>query len=582
MTVLSADIRVRPDQQGGPRCLVVWFPDWPVTAWRLSEALTDGGIVAIIEANRVLVCSAPARAEGVRRGQRRREAQSACPSLHLVEADPARDQRLFDPLVTRIDQLAPGVQQIRPGLVAIRARGPASYYGSEEDAARTIIEAMAILHVDDVRVGIADGLFTAEQAAYATTESRPSLGVDVGESAEFLAPWPIERLCDEELSRLLPQLGVWTLGDFALMNPSSIFERFGARGVRLHTIARGLDPHQVIPGEIAPSLASEIEFEQTLHLLDQVAFSSRRTAEEFVSALGAKDLVCTELSVTITGEEGEVSDRVWLHPTAFNAAGVIDRLRWQLASCAVSSPDKSTAGPTLTALSSIDGRPARLTPLPPQPDSIHRLTSPPNLQRRTLESAAGSVITSPIQRVRFSAVAVDAAYHHRPGLFGNGPDERVHHTLSRVQAMLGHDSVLTATVGPGRWLAERQVFLPWGDGAVSAQSAAGVLPWPGQLPPPLPGVVYPVLRPASVVSVAGSVVRVDERGNLVGSPWLLIDEEERYRITAWAGPWAIDERTWDSTRHRRACRFQAVDARHGAWLLVVDEGGDWWIEGRYD
>ena len=40
-------------------------------------------------ANRVIACSASARAVGVRRGLRRREAQARCPQLHVVTADPA-------------------------------------------------------------------------------------------------------------------------------------------------------------------------------------------------------------------------------------------------------------------------------------------------------------------------------------------------------------------------------------------------------------------------------------------------------------------------------------------------------------
>ncbi|MFX6759544.1 hypothetical protein ABTH30_21870, partial [Acinetobacter baumannii] len=85
--------------------------------------------------------------------------------------------------------------------------------------------------------------------------------------------------------------------------------------------------------------------------------------------------------------------------------------------------------------------------------------------------------------------AVDDAAHHAKGLFGAGPDERVHHALSRVQAMLGHRAGVTPVVGGGRWLAERQVLVPWGDRAVTAKDRAR--PWPGSLPDPLPATVYP-------------------------------------------------------------------------------------------
>ena len=44
--------------------------------------------VAVTLANRVIACSASARAAGVRRGLRRRESQARCPELHVVTADP--------------------------------------------------------------------------------------------------------------------------------------------------------------------------------------------------------------------------------------------------------------------------------------------------------------------------------------------------------------------------------------------------------------------------------------------------------------------------------------------------------------
>jgi len=63
------------------RTLVLWLPDWPVTAAVREGLAPAGAALAVISANRVIACSAAARAEGVRAGQRRREAQSLCPAL---------------------------------------------------------------------------------------------------------------------------------------------------------------------------------------------------------------------------------------------------------------------------------------------------------------------------------------------------------------------------------------------------------------------------------------------------------------------------------------------------------------------
>lgn len=500
------------------RSLVLWFPDWPVTAY-LRDTGSATQAVAIVEKNRVVASSAAARSEGVRRGQRRRDAQARCPALDIVPADPVRDHRMFAPVVTRIEQVAPGVQLIRPGLCALRARGPARYYGGERAAARAVLDGIGDLIA---RAGVADGLFAAELAAR-TQGADPIRVVAEGDSADFLAPFSIAALDDAELTGLLARLGVQTLGEFAALGAERVRERFGERGIRLHALAAGRDPRRVEPRTPPPELHREIAFDPPLELAEQVGFAVRQTAEAFLAALGAAHLVCTELRVRLDAEGGRSSERVWLHPGSFDAVGIVDRVRWQLA-----ESDDLGGG---------------------------------------------------IARVRIVPEAVDAASHHAPAIFGSGSEERVHHALSRVQAMLGHRGVLTPAVGGGRWLAERQVLVPWGDRAVLAKERAR--PWPGSLPDPLPATVFAGPRPVEVTAASGTVVSVDERGGVSASPAVLTENGRGHPIEAWAGPWPIVERTWDAARTRRAHRFQVVDADGVAWLLVCD-GGNWSAEGRYD
>lgn len=514
------------------RSLVAWVPDWPVVA------LTRDGDdppdpqepIAVFDKGAVVACSPAARAEGVRRGQRRRDAQARCPQLHVADADPVRDHRVFAPLISRLEDLAPGVQLVRPGLCAVHARGPARYYGGEAAAAIVLRDALLDALDDtvaDVRVGVADGPFSAEQAArVGTRREDPVRVVPPGAAAAFLAPLPVTAL-DDDVVDLFARLGVQTLGQVAEMDPMRLVERFGPRGARLHALAAGQDSRPVTPRTPPPELHREIAFEPPLELADQVAFGMRQTADEFIAALGAIDLVCTELRVVLTGDRGDHSDRVWLHPGTFDAAAVVDRVRWQLAE---------------------------------QP-----------LAERGLRSA--------VARVRIAPEAVDAAAHHVATLFGSGPEERVHRALSRVQAMLGHRGVVTPAIGGGRWLAERQVLVPWGDRAVTV--GAHDRPWPGSLPDPLPATVFADPLSIAVVDAEGDMVAVDGRGELTAAPAALMQQGRSRRVETWAGPWPVFERGWDPTRARRAHRFQMVDTLQTAWLLVCEEGV-WHVEGRYD
>ena len=176
------------------RVMVVWCPDWSVVAALEEAERSLRSPAAVLSANVVEVCNGPARAEGVRRGQRRRDAQARCPELVLLPANPDRDARAFEPVLAIVEDLRPGVAALRPGLLAVRA--PGSWYGTETLAAATACQALVEGGVWDVRVGIADDLFTAEQAAR-TADVQSWVVVDAGGSASFLRCLPVHVLQDD-------------------------------------------------------------------------------------------------------------------------------------------------------------------------------------------------------------------------------------------------------------------------------------------------------------------------------------------------------------------------------------------------
>jgi protein ImuB len=421
------------------------------------------------------------------------------------------------------------VQLVRPGTCVLRARGPSRYYGSEELAAAEILRCLEGFDISGARVGIADGPFAAEQAARSTGSHAIRI-IPSGQSPAFLAPLPIALLPQTELTALFRRLGIHTLGDLAALDTTDVRERFGEQGARSHLLASGLDSAGVIPRTPPKQLDRMIEFEPPLDRIDQVTFAFRATADTFIAGLTKAGLVCTSIRIEVTAESGQVSERTWMHPRLFSVTDVVDRVRWQLQG----------------------------------------------------SGAIDSGLGSPITRVRVAPESVDDIGHHEEGLWGGGADERIHHGLSRVQSMLGHDAVLTATIGGGRVLSERQQLVPWGDRAAGAGGAKQ--PWPGSLPAPAPATVFETRRTVGVFSSDGEPVRVDDRGT-VSAPVALFSASGSLRdaraVSAWAGPWPILERWWDARQHRSIQRFQVVDADGTAWLLILDDE-EWSAEARYD
>ncbi len=542
------------------RLLVLWAPDWPVVAHARAERIPLDEPVALIEKGVIRACSAAARRDGVTRGMRQREAQARCPGLHLLAYDATLDARAFEPVLAALESALAGLHPIRPGMAAVRARGPARYYGGERAAALALLGALRDQGVPDARAGIADGLFAAERAArwVPAAEPRdpaspapsrapdPVTIVPPGGAPEFLAPLPVSLLEDPELTSLLPRLGIRTLGGLAALDPDDVLARFGPLGARLHGLAAGHDPSQATPRIPPRDVDAVVDFEPPLDRADQVAFGVRAAADRFVQDLLAQKLVCTALRVELVGEEGEASERVWLHPRSFTAAEIVDRVRWQLEGAT------RRAGRGFGPAGGASGD----------------------------QGAAEPELQSPVVRVRIIPDAVDPVGAHERGLWGTGPDEGVHSGFSRVQGMLGHDGVVTAQPSGGRTPAERQVLTPWGDRPVVRRDPAR--PWPGALPVPWPSTVYEIPRGIAVEDARGDAVAVDERGRLSGAPAVIVSQTgSRRDLTAWAGPWPIEERWWDAATARRAQRFQVVDTEGEAWLLVLDDRG-WWAEGRYD
>ncbi|KAA5833556.1 DNA polymerase Y family protein [Saccharopolyspora hirsuta] len=551
-----------------PRRLVVWCPDWPVVAAARAAELGPLVPTAVFAANRVVACSATARDSGVRRGMRRREAQSRCPDLVVCEHDPDRDARLFEPVVAAIEDMMPGVEIIRPGLVAVPARGPARYFGSEEGAAERVIDKIDAQVGVECQVGIADGLFAAVLAA------RRGQLVAPGLSPEFLAPLAvdeIDQLADRlsgrqaagraELVDLLRRLGIRTLGQFAALDPADVATRFGRSALAMHRAAAGREERPVLRRQPPPDLVVSEQLDPPVDRVDRAAFAAKALADLLHARLGELGLACTRLGISARTEHGEELDRVWRCAEPLTPAATADRVRWQLDGWlnGRSGSSRPTAGVSVLSL---------------RPEEV---VGAGGLQLDLLSAATGEA------------------------------DARAGRAFARVQGMLGPEAVLTGILDGGRDLRDRVRFVPWGDERRPA--LAPDRPWPGRIPAPSPSVVPDSPWPAEVLDAEGRSVGITDRDRLTAAPHRVEVAGGRSRaVSRWAGPWPVTERWWvellavaagqtapaTQVPPRSSVRIQVVleaDSGPGApeaeldpgevALLLVHEQGRWWVQGAY-
>jgi protein ImuB len=508
----AADVRAA-------RVLVVWCPDWPLTAVGV-EAGTPG---AVVVDGHVVACTAAARAEGVRRGQRIRDAQRRCPELVVRERDTDAEGRLFEKVVEALSELTPKVEVVRPGLCAVPARGAARFYGGEE-ALRLLVQDAVVEAGFDCGAGIADGLFAADLAA------RNGGGVVVGPggSAVFLAPYPLSVLERPELSDLLYRLGVRTLGDFAALPSGHVAGRFGPDGALAHRLARGEEPRPVAPAPASVDLSVRDEFDPPAEQAEQVVFAAKRLAGELHEGLAAAGMMCVRLVVEVGFADGHVLRRLWRHDGSLSEAAVAERVRWQL-SGGVKETQAVWGGVVWLEMT-----PDQLVPDHGRQESLWGRTA----------------VT-----------------------------ERIARAADRIQALLGHRGIARPVLTGGRGPGEQVIKVPVGD---LPPTRNGEGPWPGRVPVPAPALVPPSPWTASVVDADGASVTVSARCAVSAPPaQIAVDGRPPAAITSWTGPWPAAERWWDAERSRRRARFQVVTDDGHAYLLAV-EGGRWHVEAAYD
>ena len=97
----------------------------------------------------------------------------------MVAHDPGRDARAFEPVVAAVEEIAPGVEVVRPGACALAARGPASYYGGEAAASERLADVADRLRVQAIHGDVTDDNVVGH--ADAAGRIRPDGVIDFGD-----------------------------------------------------------------------------------------------------------------------------------------------------------------------------------------------------------------------------------------------------------------------------------------------------------------------------------------------------------------------------------------------------------------
>jgi nucleotidyltransferase/DNA polymerase involved in DNA repair len=210
--------------------------------------------------------TAAAEAKGVRPGMRLGEALATCPTLVLVEQDPAGVEQAWEEVLRSLENAGFAVEPAEPGTVYFESKGVERLYGGLEPALKRALAAVG--SVWDARAGAAERRFAALAAA---NVARPGQALIVSDdrARTFLAPLPLQ-LLPLERSRYeeLEELGVKTIGQLAGLPGSAVSERLGPDGRRAWSLAGGHDigghDGRVSPRKPATAIHETLEFPEAV------------------------------------------------------------------------------------------------------------------------------------------------------------------------------------------------------------------------------------------------------------------------------------------------------------------------------
>lgn len=151
-------------------------------------------------------------------------------------ATPSSDgahERAHVSLLDALTLFCPFTEVVRYGVFALPVRAPSRFLGGEAAVLRNCDAVVQRTLGVAPRLGVADGLFSAE-AAMQRGEVVPA-----GATTAFRRSLSIDELLDAKTSTTAHRLGLHSIGLFADLDPGRVAERFSRAVLQRHRIARG-------------------------------------------------------------------------------------------------------------------------------------------------------------------------------------------------------------------------------------------------------------------------------------------------------------------------------------------------------
>ena len=274
---LSASPRV---SSGSRQALCLWLPTFELRLELVRSPELDSTSIALLasgESSRRTIWQVSERAHeaGVRPEQLVSQAVSMCPSLTLLEPDPAHYDAAVESMLELLAEITPILEPAGRGRVFLGMDGLGRLFGSPERQAKRALNSLFRIFpaplVAATRAGMAPGKFGAWVAAASARSGEPAI-IAESELSRFLARCPVGSLpVDPLIVQRLERLGLQTLGELQRFPEPSLIAQFGDEGRSALAWATGrrIDPvrpwHRPEPIRVSLDFPNPVGIPETLH-----------------------------------------------------------------------------------------------------------------------------------------------------------------------------------------------------------------------------------------------------------------------------------------------------------------------------
>ncbi len=247
----------------------------------------------------VSAASYEARSFGVYSGMPISHAYQCCPDAIFTSPHFALYTRASKAVMEILKRFSESIEQVSIDEAFLDL----SYTGSYEAAKEKAIEIKWTIRLEEglsCSIGIAPGRALAK---IATDYSKPDglVIVDPDSAASFLAPLPVEKIpgIGKKSSKILHDLGIFTIGQLAQGNIQQLISLFGRSAVTIQHIARGIDQSGIEIHGYSRSVSREMTYDEDTLDSSLLMVTLDSMAEDLVSTLSSEGLRFRTVTIKI-------------------------------------------------------------------------------------------------------------------------------------------------------------------------------------------------------------------------------------------------------------------------------------------